>query len=264
MNGHISIPSSSKGDIPIESRVEIYRDPGETQQILVATDNEEVSLDIADPTVSRKKSDKAPVVISKTQAYLQIQNQANTNTVEVTTGSENYNIEQGQVKRVKRDAKISLGFRTNLILKVEQQAVTEVNVGGDVSGDVVMGDSVDKSTSVTDSVVNRADIGSGKGACVDDSAVNRSNLGESSSPQKFGVGGNETQQSGQTQNYCHTHQQTYSGETCPDCTGDSLSRSDVESEDSGINETKFCCYCSDEIPAIVNVCPNCGESLPEY
>lgn len=264
MNGHISVPNSNKGEIPIESRVEIYRDPGETQEILAATETGEVSLGIADPTVSRKKSDQAPVIISKAQTCLQIQNRANTNTVEVTIGSEDYDIEQGQIKRIKRDAKISLGFRTDLILEVEQQAITEVNVGGDVSGDVVMGDSVDQSTSVTDSVVNRSDIGGSEGTSVDDSVVNRSNVGGSNSTPETRQSANETQQTDQTENFCQTHQQTYLGDSCPDCAAASSSQANSQSNDESPAETKFCCYCGDEIPSIANICPDCGESLPDY
>lgn len=251
MKGYVSVSGSDGGELPVGPGIDIYRDPGETHQILAATQQGEVKLGVADGTVSRKKGGEPPIVIDRRSSTIEVRNSGNSNALVVTMGGREYELEEGQAKRIKRDAEISIGYQTTLRLEIEREARKEVNVGGDVSGDVVMGDNVDRSTSVADSVVNRSDIsgdggggsrGGSGGAEVEDSVVNRSN-----------VGGDAT-----------------ADRPTPSAAGDDLGTERANRKpDSGADqsadrsETKYCLYCSDEIPAVARFCPSCGESLPD-
>lgn len=253
MKGYVSVSGSDGGELPVGSGIAVYRDPGETQQVLAATQHGEVRLGVTDVTVSRKSDGEPPIVIDRHSAALEVRNNGNSNALVVSMGGREFELEEGQAKRIKRDAEIAIGYQTTLLLEVEREARKEVNVGGDVSGDVVMGDNVDRSTSVVDSVVNRSDIGGdgggtkgggGGGAEVEDSVVNRSN-----------VGGDAT-----------ADRTTPSAGGEP---GDERANPDPEPETgtdppTDRSETKYCLYCGEEIPTVADVCPGCGESLPEH
>jgi len=278
MKGYLSPETTDSGVVPIESRAEVYRDPDRGQEIVVETPTGIASLDIADVTVSRKKGDDPPVVLISQSESIEIRNQGNSNGVVVRTDGETREIDDGFSERVRRDAVIELGYQTELRLTVERDPRVEVQGGDYVAGD---------KTEVTDSVVNRSEIGTGQPADapeadetdgtvddsvvnrsqvgnsgrVDDSVVNRSNVGETptadtsaSSDDPTGrltSGGTDDQTT--TRNVCEVHQITYTGQTCPKC-----ARSAEQD-----TETKFCLFCGESIPERAQICPQCGEELPD-
>lgn len=238
MKGYLSPEQDGTGSVPIGSRAEVYRDPTDGHQVVVETDQTTATLGIADVTVSRKQDDSAPVVLRAQAESIEVRNLGNSNGVVVRTEGDTQEIEQGFSARVRRDAVIELGYQTELRLTVEREAKVEVS-----DGDYVAGDKVDNSTHIDDSVVNRSDIGSGEGeATVEDSVVNRSDVGSAES--------DETP----TQNFCDRHQRTYTGPVCPDCAEGTQSP-------TAANETKFCLYCGESIPAQAVACPACGKNL---
>ncbi|MFC7173786.1 hypothetical protein ACFQL0_11370 [Haloplanus litoreus] len=154
------------GRIPLESYAELYRKPDENNRIVVETSGTVRPLGVADATVSRKKNGQAPVSLAPKSEFVEIRNDGNTNGVTVTTGGEEFDVEQGFVETVARDATISVGYRTTLTLTVEREATVEQNVVHQGEGDVVVGDqtNVDRSTTVgDDNVVNRSSIGGSEG-----------------------------------------------------------------------------------------------------
>jgi len=272
MKAYLSPVQGESGAIPIESWAGVYRDPDNGQQVAVETESTVSHLGIADVTVSRKKGDGPPVVFRSRSESIEIRNRGNSNGVTVRTEGDSQEIDEGFSARVHRDATIELGYQTKLRLTVEREARVEVQNGDYVAGD---------KTEVTDSVVNRSEIGTGQpadapevnqqGGTVDDSVVNRSQVenGErvdDSVVNRSNVGGEETERSDDptgrsttggdeqttTQNVCQTHGITYTGQTCPKCANESEK-----------DETKFCLYCGESIPAQARVCPQCGEELPE-
>ena len=255
MKGYLSPERTDSGAVPIESRAEIYRDPDRNQEVVVETETGIAPLGVADVTVSRKKGDDPPVVFVPQPESIEVRNRGNSNGVVVRTEGDTNDIEEGFSERVRRDAVIELGYQTQLRLTVERDARIEVS-----GGDYVAGNKVDNSTAVNDSVVNRSDIGSGQAetdargsgdTTVDDSVVNRSDIGSDSQNTTSGDAPESASET-DTQNVCQTHGITYTGQTCPKCANESEK-----------DETKFCLYCGESIPAQARVCPQCGEELPE-
>lgn len=235
MRGYVAVENSGHGKVPVESRTEIYRDPGDTEQILVETAGQTVPLSVADVTVSRKKGDKAPVVINPQSEFIEICNNGNSNGVEIISQGERVEVKEGKVETVRRDAKISIGYQTEMQLTIEREAKVEQNVVNEGSGDVVMGDSIDNSTSVgDDNVINRSDIGGQEPADVgSDNVMNRSSVGggEASNPNK-------------------SHSKS----------ADTTDHQTSPPEQSG---TMYCIACGSEVGTDIAYCPNCGENLGE-
>lgn len=268
MKGYLSPEHGGSGAIPLESRAEVYRDPNDGQEIVVETGTAVSPLGVADVTVSRKKGDNAPVVLRSHSESIEIRNQGNSNGVTVRTEGDTQEIDEGFSARVRRDAVIELGYQTELRLTVEREARVEVQGGDYVAGD---------KTEVTDSVVNRSEIGTGQpantpeadetGGTVDDSVVNRSQVGnggrvDDSVVNRSNVGGTPTEDTSAsrddptgrstssgtddhttTRNVCEVHQITYTGQTCPKCANQS--KQDAE--------TKFCLFCGESILARAQV-----------
>jgi hypothetical protein len=246
MRGYISVVDGNAGGIRVEDRVEIYRDPGDTQEIRARTASGEQGLGISDATVSRLKDGTPPIVLEAHQSCIEVRNRRNSNGVTVNRESTTTTLGTGRTERVTETAVLSVGHHTTFRLTVKQEAQTEINVEGGVKGDVVAGDQVDRSTNVVDSVVNRSDIsGDGGGASVEDSVVNRSRVGSEGS----------TDEGTETKNRCPVHEILYEGETCPEC----ASTGRVE---AGHSETKFCMFCGSEIPAAATACPECDGEFP--
>ncbi|MFB6151290.1 MAG: hypothetical protein ABEJ40_05735 [Haloarculaceae archaeon] len=256
MRGYLSVVGTESAEVPVESETEVYRDPGDTQEVLAAQGDEIYRLGVADATVSRKKNGTAPVVLNARDDCLEVRNRNNTNGVIVRTNRDETDIGEGHVERVRRDATIEIGYQTTLKLEVQRDARVEVR-----GGDYVAGNKVENRTEVRDSVVNRSEIGSatgdgaGKGSAVkdgrevtvDDSVVNRSKVATADDGSADGAGSDSD-----TREYCEEHERTYTGEECPACRGD-------RKPDAG--DTKFCRYCGTEIPARVRVCPACDAEL---
>lgn len=269
MRGYLSVRGGDER-IPLEQRTEIYRDPDDGEQILVETETSSVSLGLADVTVSRKRDGKAPIVIEPRADCIEVRNEGNTNGLTIVASEKNVDVGTGYLKRIRRDARLEIGYHTVLTLEVEREAREEYVIEGDVaaSGDVVMGDAteIDRSTTVEDSVVNRSDIGGEGGAEVTDSVVNRSNVGgegdaegkdnrrarAEDQPKKSNPTSATTDEEEEdTQSFCETHQLAYSSNVCPKC---NASFSDDDS-----TETKFCMHCGNSISMDASVCPACGN-----
>lgn len=267
MRGYLSPVNKEAGKISLDSRVELYRDPGDTEQLIARTSDGKQRLGIRDVTVSRLKDGTPPVVIEPRQSCIEIHNKRNTNGVTVASKNTERELEKGRTATVEDTATVTLGYQAKFRLTVEREAKTEFNIQGSVTGDVVAGDqkNVDDRTQVVDSVVNRSDIGGEGGAEVDDSVVNRSDVGgEGEAEVDDGVngsaaGGEEPMPSStNTQKHCEKHQQVYTGDTCPKC------RAEAGGSAGGTTqETKYCMFCGASIPEVARVCPECGERLPE-
>lgn len=251
MRGYLSVPKGDSGRISVDSPVKIYRDSERDQEVIARTNQGEYELGVRDVTVSRLKDGTVPVIIAPRQSHIEIKNKCNSNGVTVVCDGDKTELDQGLATTVNDTAKITIGYQTKLRLRVEKEAKTEINVGGDVSGDVVAGNqtNVDESTRVVDSVVNRSEI-SGEGeAQVDDSVVNRSQ-----------IDGNSQQtpsSEGDTRKCCEIHDLIYTGKMCPKCDTNQASAEDQASE------TKFCLYCGRAIPVNATACPECHEELPD-
>jgi hypothetical protein len=227
MRGYISVDRSDQGQVPVDSRTEIYRDPGDSESILAEWDGKTVPLGISDVTVSRKKGEQAPLVIAPRSEFIEIHNNGNSNGVTVVSEGDERDVGEGRVETVRRDAEITIGYQTELQLTIEREAKVEQNVVNKGRGDVVMGDSIDNSTSMgDDNVINRSDIGGPDGAEVgSDNVVNRSE-----------IGGTEPER------------------TQADGTG-------ADSKSTTGAETQFCIGCGSEIATHVQYCPSCGKEL---
>lgn len=250
MRGYLSVAEADSGSIPLDSRVGIYRDGSGSHSVCASTAQGEHELGVSDVTVSREKNGTPAVVIEPRQSHIEIRNEQNANGVLVAGDGDRVELDKGRTTRIEDTATVRVGFHTKLRLTVEREAKTEINVGGNVGGDVVAGDdkSVDERTQVVDSVVNRSEIGADGGAEIEDSVVNGSTVGPESTA--------ESHSDSDTQNYCEVHERMYTAETCPMCQAERSSAND-ESE-----ETKFCMFCGTKIPAVAKVCPDCGKQLP--
>lgn len=224
MRGYLSVSSMDSGRIPVESRTAIYRDPGETQQILVETDDKTREIGVADATVSRKKGEDIPVVIKPKEEQIEIHNNCNSNGVTVVSEGEENEVPEGYIETVSSDAEIAIGFQTELQLTTERDAKQQVINQGD--GQVVMGDNYDQSTNIgDDNVINRSDIGGEEPAEVgDDNIVNRSD-----------VGGEPTDSP-----------DTKTTQPVPETPDEDM---------------QFCIHCGTEINMQATFCPSCGENL---
>lgn len=251
MRGYLSVRETDSGTVLVDSRVDIYRDPGDSQEIIARTEDKKCGLGVRDVTVSRLKDGTVPVVFEPRQGHIEIRNERNSNGVTVSSDGKKRQLKKGLTTTVNDTAIITIGYQTKLRLRVEQEAKTEINVGGNVRGDVVAGDqtNVDESTRVVDSVVNRSRISGDGGAEVDDSVVNRSHVGAESQ--------DESVSDSDTQKHCDIHDRMYSGEVCPECAADRQSTDRMEAE------TKYCLFCGVDIPVTVTVCPECGKQLPD-
>lgn len=224
MRGYLSVSSIDSGRIPIDSWTGIYRDPGETEQIIVETESRTRKIGIADVTVSRKKGSDIPIVIKPREERIEIHNNGNSNGITVVSEGEKHQVSEGYIETVSSDAEITIGYNTELQLTTERDAKKQVINQGD--GQVVMGDSYDQSTTVgDDNVINRSDIGGQEPASMgNDNIVNQSDVG--------------------------------GGTTAPP---DAKTTQPVpETPDGGM---QFCIHCGTEINMQASFCPSCGENL---
>ncbi|UTF54828.1 zinc ribbon domain-containing protein [Natronosalvus rutilus] len=258
MKGQLSVVDQRGGKLAVDFSTEIYRDSGETQQILAETPDRVVSLGIEDATVSRKKQGVAPLVLTPEADHISVTNNGNANGVTVVDANGTSDIADGHMATLRSDATLEIGFRTTLRLEVERTAGPEVTVEGDVSGNVVLGDHVDRSTTVgDDNVLNRTDVGGDGAAEVgDDNVFSRSSI-----------------DTAETTSFCNEHNRPYD-EVCPSCTQEApATQTNVESQRHQTNtrertsgtraesgETKYCMHCGESIPDVAAVCPECGES----
>lgn len=282
MRGYLS-PVGRDSEIPVEGVTEVYRDPGDSQQVLVESDGRPVPVGIADPTVSRKKGEDAPVRLVPHAESIEIQNRGNTNGVSVDPSGRDVEIERGHSRRIQDTTVFRVGYQTRLKLTVEREERF-----GHVEGDVMLG-----GTKVEDAVVGSdarigADGGSDAGNAnaggsdagttgptrVDDSVVGPdAEVGDGTEVTDSVVGPRSSVgDGGDTGSYCSTHQRTYSGSECPECaaaaghetTGSAGSGAPGESPvSSDGGETKFCIYCGTTIPGAAQVCSSCGKSQPD-
>ncbi len=212
MKGYLSVASGDGGKLPIDGRIELYRDSGDGTTIIAETPSDIIDLGIGDVTVSRKKEGLAPVVVVPQDQTIEIRNQANSNGVTVESQGTTHDVPQGHLQTVSNDATITIGYQTSFHLETVSEARVENNVVHRGDGDVVMGDSIDRSTTVEDSVVNRSDIADGS----DSGRV------ETQSPEEVAAAANA--QSSSTQQFC------------PQC-GEEIS-----------SDAAFCPYCGASLP----------------
>ena len=253
MKAYLSVIGADAGAVPVEDRVEIYRDPGDTERILAMTPEKAYELGVKDITVSRLKNETPPVVVEARHSSIEIRNENNTNGVEVNKQDGIKDLSEGRILTISDTAVISLGYQTEIRIAVEREAKTEFNIDGSVEGDVVGGDqtNIDRSTNVVDSVVNRSDIsGEGDGETVEDSVVNRSSVSERESGEQV-----HDDDSGDTQNRCDKHDRLYTSDVCPECAAEKRPARD--------QQTKYCMFCGTEITFEASVCPDCGEEFPD-
>ena len=252
MRGYLSAANgeTNGGRIPLESPTELYREPDEHNRVVAESEGRVRPLGVADATVSRKKGGRAPVRLTPRSEFVEIRNDGNTNGVTVSTGGDEFEVEEGFVETVARDATISLGYRTTLRLTVEREASVEQNVVHQGDGDVVVGDqkNIDRSTSVgDDNIINRSSVGdpsAADGGTGSDSAPasGRGSRGAGSGPDtadsapgsrgtssptyctdcgtklvdgtcpECAAGGTTD-----TRRFCERHERTYTGDACPEC-----------------------------------------------
>lgn len=260
MRGYLSVRGGDN-QIPLEERVEVYRTPDDSGRIVLDTTDQTVRLDVADMTVSRKTGDEAPVVLEPRSEHIEIHNQGNTNGVTVIRGEREVTLDAGFLERVSRDVRVKIGYQTVLQLDVEREARQEYVIEGNVEqGDVVMGsaEKVDRSTTVTDSVVNRSDLGAGdhsdEGERTGTSPTGGASQASDATPGPAD-GPATTEASKATQKFCETHQRSYA-DTCPECA--------AEPNDDDTTETKYCVHCGSSVPAAVRTCPDCEGDLSEF
>ena len=80
------------------------------------------------------------MVIEPQQSYIEIHNKQNSNGITVVCDGDRTELEEGLTTTIDDTATITVGYQTEFRLSVKREAKTEINVGGDVSGDVVAGD----------------------------------------------------------------------------------------------------------------------------
>ena len=167
MRGYLS-PVGRDSEIPVEGVTEVYRDPGDTQDVLVEFDGRTVPLGVADPTVSRKKGEEAPVRLVPQSEAIELQNRGNTNGIAVNPSGRDVEIEEGYSRRIQDTTVFQIGYQTRLKLTVEREERF-----GHVEGDVMFG-----GTKVDDSVVGPdADVGGGDTTVTDSVVGPRASVG---------------------------------------------------------------------------------------
>lgn len=238
MRAYLTVPDTDSGQLVVDSRVELYRDPERSHSVCARREGKTHDLGVSDGTVSRRKDGTPPVVIEPRESYIEVHNRRNSNGITVKRDDGQTELPKGRTETVSDTARIELGYRTTLVMRVEKEA--RFNIGS-VSGDVVAGDqtNVDERTQVVDSVVNRSEIGGNGSGTVEDSVVNRSQ-----------VGGESQSDDSDTKGHCEEHDRIYTGEACPECLAEQSSSDEPA-------ETRFCLYCGTEIPASAAVCPEC-------
>lgn len=251
MKVYVSLDGGSAGEVALESRAEVYRDPDRGQEVAIETDGSVTHLGVADATVSRKQNGEAPVVLDPGSESVLVANGGNANGVTVRTEGDETAVEEGFGVRVSRDAVVEVGYQTTLQVTVEREAREEYVVQGDVDadGDVVMGDqtTVDESTTVEDVVAKDLDVSGEGSAEVRDAVASEMDVGGSADSADV--------DSGDTQRVCDVHGVAYTGPECPEC---------ATAEPSGATgEQKYCLFCGESIPTVARVCPVCGEDLPD-
>jgi ribosomal protein L40E len=245
MRGYISAGGSTEGRVPLESETAIYRDPGDSEQVLAQIGDQTRSLGVADVTVSRKKDDTAPIVISPQSEFIEIRNNGNTNGVTVVEQGDKRSVATGHVENVTRDASIEIGYQTELQLTISRESKIEQNIVHEGDGDVVMGDSIDESTSVgDDNIINRSDIGGSASAAEvgDDNSINRSNLDEEE----------------------HDHRADDTHPTTsprPSETDQSHSSASEGRPSGGERDRQFCMNCGTELTPQAVYCRSCGRNV---
>ena len=201
MRGYLSPIGAGTGQIPVDERTEIYRDPEAEQNAALVAEKEgrKISLGVSDVTVSRKKNGVPPVLLMPKENFIEVHNNNNANCVVVKTSSKKKEIDEGFVETIQTDAELCLGYNAEFRLTVE--TVAEVTKIGNVEGDYVGGDkkveNVDQSTEVgSDAVVNR---------------LNTHN------DEREGVVGDEDIDDSDTVKFCEVHDIHYKGDICPEC-----------------------------------------------
>mgnify|MGYP000580873146 CR=1 FL=1 len=266
MRGYLS-PVGRDSEIPVEGVTEVYRDPGDTQDVLVEFDGRTVPLGVADPTVSRKKGEEAPVRLVPQSEAIELQNRGNTNGIAVNPSGRDVEIEEGYSRRIQDTTVFQIGYQTRLKLTVEREerfghVEGDVMFGGTKVDDSVVGpdaqigaggDDGDETTKVDDSVVGPdADVGGGDTTVTDSVVGPRASVGSD----------DETD----TESFCSTHQRTYTGQECPACaragsaSGPPRTR---KARANGGGTSKYCISCGATIPTSAAVCSDCGADQPD-
>lgn len=252
MKAFVSPEGGSAGEVALESRAAVYRDPDRGQEVAVETGGTVRHLGVADATVSRKKGEEPPVVLEPRSECVVVRNEGNANGVTVRTEGDETDVEEGFGVRVRRDAVVEVGYQTTLHVTVEREAREEYVIEGgvDADGDVVMGDqtTVDNRTSVEDVVAKDLDV-SGEGAAdVRDAVASDVDVG--------GDAGTDAD-AGDTRSVCSEHGVAYTGPECPECAAADATT------DRATGGEKYCLFCGESIPGVARVCPACGEDLPD-
>jgi hypothetical protein len=265
MRGYLTVPDTDMGQLMVDSRVELYRDPDRSHRVCARREGEIHDLGVSDCTVSRRKKGTPPVVIEPRESYIEVHNRRNSNEVTIDCDDGRTKLTIGQTETVSDTAWIEVGHQTTFVMRVREEA--RINVEGSVGGDVVAGNqtNVDERTQVVDSVVNRSEIDGDGSGTVKDSVVNRSSISGDGSETAEDSIANRSQvcdadrrlDESDTKNHCERHDRMYASELCPECKAEQHSGGDPA-------ETKFCLYCGIEILAAAAVCPDCGNELPEH
>jgi len=291
------------GKVEIDGTAAIYRDPDRGHAIVVESGGRDVALDVADATVSRRSDGDAPIVVELVDSCVEIRNNGNANGLTVTSSGQTESVPEDRVATVDRDATLLIGARASIELVVERTGGV-TNVYHEGSGDVVAGDvtTVDRSTTITDSVVNRSDIGStgaedadagsatdavGGETTVEDSVVNRSDVGGSNTDAGDGRTADLTAErkdtpadervpnpehdGAQTQRICDEHG-PYAPPECPECERSAASDADDRSRtsssasgrraDSSGPSSGAGDAASDGDDEATQFCIFCGEEIP--
>jgi hypothetical protein len=114
MTGHLSPADEEGSQVAIEGPVSVYRDPDRDDEVVAATDGQEVPLGIMDVTVSRMDDGSAPVVVEPASDGVEIRNVHNENGVRVDVGIEERTVQEGSATRISDDATVDIGFDATL------------------------------------------------------------------------------------------------------------------------------------------------------
>jgi len=120
MRGFLSV-DGIEFEVPVEGPVEIYREPGQSQEVVARTDNRAYALGLGDATVSRLDEGTPPVVVKPYQSSIAIQNRGNANAVTVRHNGGFTELDTGETTTVTGNAEIAVGYQTTLELEIEEQ-----------------------------------------------------------------------------------------------------------------------------------------------